>query len=367
MLFLTILDTFLLISFIYLIFIQSFQYISSNFYKTYLRPLLNEDARLAEFEQVDESTPSTNSNEQIITNKNTDKYISFQDFHDEHFTRLDLPGIQPEEGDIIIFKHNDNVTHSFDGVKDINNNDKLRRVSRAISTYGEEPVPCNDTYTNLETGKNEPQKYVVLGIDSYIPNCKINPCRKFDEEVIDKETTTETDFINEIGLTNDIHLHVYPIKDNDLESFSFDDINIMDIFWYINYSRFSICQYEDGASTVDLEFIKIIKRRFLDDMSICQDSLSSSRNSFHEDFDLNDEISGDEGNNHVSSGDDGDNHATSGGEVDSCNESESNENEINWKPQYLDEIYDMPDEQDSSIVYTSDFTGGDSNYNDGDW
>ena len=108
MLFLTILDTFLLISFIYFIILSYADGIKSNFYNTYLKPLLIEDACIAESEQIDESTPLTNSNEQIITNKNTDKYISFQDFHDEHFTRPDLPGIQPEEGDIIIFKHIDN-------------------------------------------------------------------------------------------------------------------------------------------------------------------------------------------------------------------------------------------------------------------
>ena len=363
--FFTIVDTFLLISFIYFIILSYADGIKSVFYNTYLKPLLIEDACIAESEQVDESTPSTNSNEQIITNKKTDKYISFQDFHNEHFTRLDLPGIRPKEGDIIIFKHIDDVPNYFDGIKSINHEDKLRRVSRAISTYGQEPVPCNDLYTNAETGKNEPQKYVVLGIDSYIPNCKINPCRKPDEGG-DKDKETEPGFIDEIGLTDDIHLHVYPIKDNDLESFSFDDINILDIFWYINYSKFTVCQYEDGTSTGDLEFIKIIKRRFLDNMSLSQSSLPSSRNSFHEDYDLSDEIS-DDVENYDAGDDDVDNYDAGGDDVASDNESENNENDINWKPQYLDEIYDMSHEQDDSVVYTSDFTGGDYNYNDGDW
>lgn len=352
--FFTIVDTFLLISFIYLIIFNYADGIKSVFYNTYLNPLLIENACLAESEQVDESTPLTKSYEKIITNKNTEKYISFQDFHDEYFTRLDLPGTQPEEGDIIILKHVEYETHSIDGVYNLNLDDKMRRVSRAISTYGQEPIPCNDTYTNVETGKNEPQKYVVLGIDSYIPNCKINPCRKLDEVNV---LETEIDFIDEIGLTDDIHLHVYPIKDNDLDSFSFDDINIMDIFWYINYSRFTVCQYEDGTSTGDLEFIKIVKRCFLDDMSSSQSSLLSSKQPHIEDYDLNNEISDDCNNYHLSCNENS-YHTVS------CDDADRHDD---WVPQYWDEIYDMPDEQDGNVVYTSDFTGGDYNFNDGDW
>ena len=107
------------------------------------------------------------------------------------------------------------------------------RVPRAISTYGfkqhEPSIEFFDFYTNISSG--ESLKYVVNSIDSVVPNIK--PAIRLNTN--EKEN---------------IYLHVTPV-----DGLKHDE----EIYWFIDYKRMCVCQYEDGYPICDLGKIVAIK------------------------------------------------------------------------------------------------------------
>lgn len=179
-------------------------------------------------------------------------------------TTIHKRGIVPAVGDIITFQYipGSDDTESeiddldFDSESDSDYNmknevipmnapDFHRRPSRSISTYGMTPISPTAVRLNRRKCALEPQKYVVSHIDSIIPNFKpgstINLNSKF-------------------GKTKDIHLHLCPMIYNEMNDDEDTILTDMDrIFWYINLSKMTVCQYEDGYPIGDLDNIKIVK------------------------------------------------------------------------------------------------------------
>lgn len=177
-------------------------------------------------------------------------------------------GIQPLAGDIITFKYktySDLREHDYDSDPDVdvysdtdedcsNYNDIVdlsRRPARSISTYGFIPIKPVDEYFDNESNTLTPKKYIINYIDSVIPNFKSG------------NTISGRD-----AQTTNVFLHVLPIWSNESEdeSDSLDNSDICQrIFWYINLSDMTICQYEDGYPIGELQEIRIVKQAVIDD------------------------------------------------------------------------------------------------------
>lgn len=101
------------------------------------------------------------------------------------------------------------------------------RAKRSISTYGKiEHIPQVSRFDFYTKKFSNSSQYIVVHISHIIPNEK--PYR---------------------GTVNNVHLHVEPINGLD------DD---EEIFWFVDYTNKTICQFEDGASIIDLENIEIV-------------------------------------------------------------------------------------------------------------
>ena len=101
------------------------------------------------------------------------------------------------------------------------------RVKRSISTYGKiEHIPQVSRFDFYTKKFSTSTQYIVVDISHIIPNEK--PYR---------------------GTVNNVHLHVEPINGLD------DD---EEIFWFVDYTNKTICQFEDGANIIDLESIEIV-------------------------------------------------------------------------------------------------------------
>jgi len=107
--------------------------------------------------------------------------------------------------------------------------DEQKMARRSISTYGcikhEPQIESYDFYSNMYSGGSN---YVVVGHSCTVPNQK--PRFK--------------------GVNEDsIFLHVEPTKGLQHNE---------EIFWYVDFNKKFICQFEDGAPTYELESIEVL-------------------------------------------------------------------------------------------------------------
>lgn len=107
--------------------------------------------------------------------------------------------------------------------------EEQKMARRSISTYGyikhEPQIESYDFYSNLYSGGSD---YVVVGHRDTVPNQK--PRFKGENE-------------------DNIFLLVEPKKGLQQNE---------EIFWYVDFNKKFICQFEDGAPTIELESIEVL-------------------------------------------------------------------------------------------------------------
>ena len=114
------------------------------------------------------------------------------------------------------------------GLDESNFNESRNLARRSISTYGKiEHQPNYSVYDIYKNEYSKPYEYIVVNVSNIVPNQK--PLF--------------------LGKTKNTYIHLEPKN-----GLSDDE----EVFWFVDYTNKTICQFEDGAILVKLESIEII-------------------------------------------------------------------------------------------------------------
>ena len=199
---------------------------------------------------IDESTNYKNNKNTHTKSKKNSNSLKFNDLE----STINSLGRVPEVGDIIKFMERNEA--------DIDTNMEQMEAIRSISTYGKIPIEPTPGFCDSNGDIHEGELYLVLDINSNIPNNKIR--RK------------------NLNTTN---LHVVPVSMS-AKKIIFEASQR--VFWYIDFNNLVIRQHESGIITHFIDNLTIVGHddRFNDSDSEIESDCDSHCSKIENDYEL---------------------------------------------------------------------------------